>query len=54
MIITVVNGKLLIATDGDIGVWVETAHDTRQVETKVVTREEFDALLSGKMPEIIV
>jgi hypothetical protein len=40
---------LIAVADGEISVWVETAHDTRKIEPQVVTREQFDALLAGKM-----
>ena len=54
LIITLVQGHLIAVADGNVDVWVETAHDTRKIEPQVVTREEFDALLAGKMPEVIL
>lgn len=56
LILTLCQGHILAIADGNIEVYIETAHDTRKVEPEVVTREEFDALLKGKMAnnEIVV
>jgi hypothetical protein len=54
LIITICNGKILLVASGFLDIWIETSHDTRKIEPQVVTREQFDALLAGKMPEVIV
>jgi hypothetical protein len=54
LIITLCLGKLSVVADGEIDLWIETDHDTRKIDLETIPREDFDALLAGKMPEVII